>query len=62
MRKQVYNPPIACFEVRKEIALVYVEHQKWRTVRGPAIRLTRTIILILCVVIHLITWDLLAIT
>jgi hypothetical protein len=32
-----------------------------RTVRAPAIRLTRAIILILCVVIHLIKWDLLAI-
>jgi hypothetical protein len=27
-----------------------------QTVRGPAIILTRTIILISCVVIHLITW------
>jgi hypothetical protein len=32
-----------------------------RTVRAPAIRLTRVIILISCVVIHLIMWELLAI-
>jgi hypothetical protein len=32
-----------------------------RTVRAPAIRLTQATILILCVVIHLITWDLLTI-
>jgi hypothetical protein len=32
-----------------------------RTVHTPVIRLTRAIILISCVVIHLITWDLLAI-
>jgi hypothetical protein len=31
------------------------------TVRDPAIRLTLAIILILCVVIHLIMWGLLAI-
>jgi hypothetical protein len=34
---------------------------KTRTVRAPAIKLTRTIILISYVVIHLITWDLLGI-
>jgi hypothetical protein len=47
---------------------VPVEHQKWRMIRPlgpiqsacPAIRLTRVFILILCVVIHLITWELLA--
>jgi hypothetical protein len=32
-----------------------------RTVRAPAIRLAWAIILIPCVVIHLITWELLAI-
>jgi hypothetical protein len=32
-----------------------------QTVRAPAIRLIRAIIRILCVVIHLIMWDLLAI-
>jgi hypothetical protein len=46
----------------------FVEHKKCgrsgpraRTVCAPAIRLTRAIILISCVVIHLITCDLLAI-
>jgi hypothetical protein len=33
-----------------------------QTVRGPAIRSTQVIILISCVVIHLITWELLAIS
>jgi hypothetical protein len=33
-----------------------------RTVHAPVIRLTRAGILISCMVIHLITWDLLAIT
>jgi hypothetical protein len=33
-----------------------------RTVRAPTIKLTEAVILISCVVIHLITWDLLSIT
>jgi hypothetical protein len=41
--------------------MVSVEQQKWRMVCTPVIRLTRVIIFISCVVIHLIMLDLLAI-
>jgi hypothetical protein len=57
-----------CFAKLHQKAGACVEHQEWKVVwpegldgTCPTIRLTRAIILISCMVIHLITLDLLAI-